>query len=100
MRWPARVLCALAIAGCAHAPMTSPDFAPPLDRELASIVEDAQCPLASLSIVVASSVGGILIDAFGFWAIGIFCFVCALTSMVVVLLFVKEEPIGVEFAPL
>lgn len=56
--------------------------------------------LASLSIVVASSVGGILIDAFGFWAIGIFCFVCALTSMVVVLLFVKEEPIGVEFAPL
>ncbi len=56
--------------------------------------------LASLSIVVASSVGGILIDAFGFWAIGIFCFVCALTSMVIVLIFVKEDPIGVEFAPL
>lgn len=56
--------------------------------------------LASLSIVVASSVGGILIDAHGFWAIGIFCFVCALISMIVVLVFVKEEPIDVEFVPL
>ena len=56
--------------------------------------------LASLSIVVASSVGGILIDAYGFWAIGIFCFVCAFTSMLVVLIFVREEPIDVEFAPL
>lgn len=56
--------------------------------------------LASLSIVVASSVGGILIDAYGFWAIGLFCFVCALTSMIVVLVFVKEEPIDVEIAPL
>jgi len=56
--------------------------------------------LASLSIVVASSVGGILIDAYGFWAIGIFCFICAVISMLVVLIFVREEPIDVEFAPL
>ena len=56
--------------------------------------------LASLSIVVASLVGGILIDRYGFWAIGIFCFVCALISMIVVLVFVKEEPIDVEIAPL
>ena len=52
------------------------------------------------TFLVASSVGGILIDAYGFWAIGIFCFVCALISMIVVLVFVKEEPIDVEFVPL
>ncbi len=51
MSWPARVLCALAIASCAHRPMEpSPGFAR-LDRELASIADDAQCPLASLSVV-------------------------------------------------
>jgi CubicO group peptidase (beta-lactamase class C family) len=65
MRWPARVLCALAIAGCAHQPMApSRDFAA-LDRELAAIVDDAQCPLASLSVVAIRDGNVVYERAFG-----------------------------------
>ena len=65
MRGPARVLCALLLAGCAHGPMApSPDFAP-LDRELAAIVDDAQCPLASLSVVAVRDGNVVYERAFG-----------------------------------
>lgn len=53
----------------------------------------------SLAIVAAASLGGILIDTFGFAAIGLFCLAAAVSSAVVVVLFVREEPIDVEFAP-
>ncbi len=66
MRWPARLLCALALAGCAHTPMApSGDFAPVLDHELASIVDDAQCPLASLSVVALRDGSVVYERAFG-----------------------------------
>jgi predicted MFS family arabinose efflux permease len=52
-----------------------------------------------LAIVLAASLGGLLIDTFGFPAIGVFCFAAALSSAVIVVLFVREEPIDLEIAP-
>jgi len=51
-----------------------------------------------LAIVLAASLGGLLIDTFGFAAIGVFCFAAALSSAVIVVLFVREEPIDLEIA--
>jgi predicted MFS family arabinose efflux permease len=52
-----------------------------------------------LAIVLAASLGGVLIDSFGFRAIGIFCFVSAMSSALIVVVFVREEPIDIEIAP-
>jgi predicted MFS family arabinose efflux permease len=49
-----------------------------------------------LSIVIAASIGGLLIDTFGFAAVGIFCFVAAVASALIVVLFVREEPVDLE----
>jgi predicted MFS family arabinose efflux permease len=54
---------------------------------------------ASLAIVVGASIGGVLVDTLGFWAIGVFCMCAALLSCLVVLRFVREEPIDLEIAP-
>jgi predicted MFS family arabinose efflux permease len=54
---------------------------------------------AALSIVVGASIGGILVDGLGFWAIGVFCLGAAALSTTVVLLFVREEPMDLEVAP-
>jgi predicted MFS family arabinose efflux permease len=55
--------------------------------------------VTSLSIVAGASIGGVLIDAFGFWALGAFCFIAAILAAVVVVVFVREEPIDLEIAP-
>ena len=55
--------------------------------------------VTSASIVAGAAVGGILIDAFGFWSLGAFCFAAALGAAIVVALFVREEPIDLEIAP-
>jgi predicted MFS family arabinose efflux permease len=55
--------------------------------------------VTSLSIVVGASLGGVLIDVFGFWALGVFCCVAALLAGLVVALFVREEPIDLEIQP-
>jgi predicted MFS family arabinose efflux permease len=66
-------------------------------------VPDARGTLLALSsatvafaIVVGSSIGGFLIDTIGFGAIGVFCIGAALLSSVIVLAFVREEPIDLE----
>lgn len=51
-----------------------------------------------LAIVLAASFAGMLIDTYGFRAVGIFCFAAAMLSTVIVLLFVREEPIDLEIA--
>jgi len=55
--------------------------------------------VTSASLVAGATVGGILIDALGFWALGVFCFAAALLAALVVMLFVREEPIDLEIAP-
>jgi DHA1 family inner membrane transport protein len=52
-----------------------------------------------LAIVLAASMGGLLIDTFGFPAVGMFCFVAAVSSALIVVLFVREEPIDMEIVP-
>ena len=53
----------------------------------------------SLSIVGGAAIGGLLLDLYGFWALGIFCMCAALLSSLIVLRFVREEPIDLEMAP-
>jgi predicted MFS family arabinose efflux permease len=53
----------------------------------------------SLSIVGGAAIGGLLIDLYGFWALGVFCMGAALLSSLIVLRFVREEPIDLEMAP-
>ena len=55
--------------------------------------------VTSASIVAGAAVGGILIDAFGFWSLGAFCFAAALGAAIAVALFVREEAIDLEIAP-
>jgi len=55
--------------------------------------------VTSASIVVGAAVGGLLIDGSGFGALGAFCFVSAVLAALVVLIFVREEPIDLEMAP-
>ncbi len=52
-----------------------------------------------LAIVLAASLGGVLIDSFGFRAVGVFCFVAAVCSALIVVTFVREEPIDIEIVP-
>jgi predicted MFS family arabinose efflux permease len=51
---------------------------------------------ASLSIVAGATIGGFFVDTLGFAAIGVFCMGAALLSCVIVLAFVREEPIEVD----
>lgn len=53
----------------------------------------------SFAVVMAASIGGLLIDAFGFPAVGLLCLVAGFGSAIVVILFVREEPIDMEIAP-
>jgi DHA1 family inner membrane transport protein len=52
----------------------------------------------ALAIVAGATIGGFLIDTLGFGAVGVFCMGAALLSCVVVLAFVREEPIDLEMA--
>ncbi len=52
--------------------------------------------VTSLSIVAGASIGGIFVDTLGFAAIGVFCMVVAVLSCVIVLAFVREDPIEVD----
>ena len=54
----------------------------------------------SLAIVLGASVGGVLVDGPGFWLLGVFCFVVAVLAALIVLRFVREEPIDLEVQPL
>jgi predicted MFS family arabinose efflux permease len=54
----------------------------------------------SLAIVLGASVGGLLVDGPGFWLLGVFCFVVAVLAAVIVLRYVREEPIDLEVQPL
>jgi len=51
---------------------------------------------AALSIVAGSALGGFFIDTIGFGAIGVFCMGAALLSSVIVMAFVREEPLEVD----
>lgn len=51
---------------------------------------------ASLAIVVGAAIGGFFVDTIGFAAIGVFCMGTALLSSVIVLAFVREDPIEVD----
>jgi predicted MFS family arabinose efflux permease len=51
-----------------------------------------------LSIVIAASIGGFLIDTFGFRAVGLFCLAAAVSSALIVIFFVREEPVDMEIA--
>lgn len=55
--------------------------------------------VTSASIVAGATVGGLIIDGPGFWALGVFCFVAATLAAAVVWLLVREEPIDLEIAP-
>jgi predicted MFS family arabinose efflux permease len=56
--------------------------------------------VASVAIVVGATVGGLMIDGPGFGALGTFCFAVAAGSAVIVLRFVREEPMDLEVQPL
>ncbi|MGH2492733.1 MAG: MFS transporter, partial [Candidatus Limnocylindria bacterium] len=53
----------------------------------------------AFAIVAGSTIGGFLVDTLGFGAIGVFCLGAALLSCIIVLAFVREEPIDLEIAP-
>lgn len=55
--------------------------------------------VTSASIVAGATIGGLLIDGPGFWALGAFCFAAAVLAALVVWIFVREEPIDLEIAP-
>lgn len=52
--------------------------------------------VVSVAIVLGAFVGGVLVDGPGFPAVGLACAAVGLTSAVVVLLFVREEPVDFE----
>lgn len=56
--------------------------------------------LASMAIVVGATVGGLLVDGPGFGVLGAFALVIALLSAVIVLRFVREQPLDFEVQPL
>ena len=68
-------------------------------REARGTLLAVSASVTSASIVAGGAVGGILIDAPGFWSLGAFCFAAALGAAIVVVLFVREEPIDLEIAP-
>lgn len=47
--------------------------------------------VVSLGMVLGPAIGGILIDAFGFWAIGVFCAAIAVIAAAIVYAFVIED---------
>jgi predicted MFS family arabinose efflux permease len=49
-----------------------------------------------LSIVVGATIGGFFVDRLAFGAIGVFCMGAALLSSVIVLVFVREDPLEVD----
>jgi len=51
---------------------------------------------ASLAIVAGAAIGGVFVDTIGFAAIGVFCMVTALLSSLIVLAFVREDPMEVD----
>ena len=51
---------------------------------------------ASLSIVAGAAIGGFFVDRLGFGAIGVFCLGAALLSSVIVIAFVREDPLEVD----
>lgn len=53
----------------------------------------------SLSIVGGAAIGGLLVDLYGFGALGVFCMGAAVLSSLIVVRFVREEPIDLEMAP-
>ena len=53
--------------------------------------------VTSASMVAAAAIGGLLVDGFGFWALGVFCMCAAAAAAIVVTEFVHEEPIDLEF---
>jgi MFS transporter, DHA1 family, inner membrane transport protein len=55
--------------------------------------------VTSASIVAGATIGGLLIDGPGFWALGVFCFAAAVLAALTVWIFVREEPIDLEIAP-
>jgi predicted MFS family arabinose efflux permease len=55
--------------------------------------------VTSASMVAAAAIGGLLVDGFGFWALGVFCMCAATAAAIVVTVFVYEEPIDLEIAP-
>jgi predicted MFS family arabinose efflux permease len=55
--------------------------------------------VTSASIVAGATIGGLLIDGPGFWAMGVFCFTAAVLAALTVWIFVREEPIDLEIAP-
>jgi predicted MFS family arabinose efflux permease len=52
--------------------------------------------VVSLGMVLGPAIGGILIDAFGFWAIGMFCAAIAVISAGIVYAFVTEDTAHLE----
>jgi predicted MFS family arabinose efflux permease len=52
--------------------------------------------VVSLGIAFGASIGGLLIDVYGFWALGVFCAILGVLSTAIVVLFVTEEPIDLE----
>ncbi len=52
----------------------------------------------AFAIVAGATIGGFFVDTLGFGAIGVFCLGAALLSCVVVLAFVREEPIELGIA--
>jgi predicted MFS family arabinose efflux permease len=52
-----------------------------------------------LAIVLAAAVGGLLIDTVGFAAVGVFCFGVAIVAALILIVFVREEPMDMEISP-
>jgi len=52
----------------------------------------------AFAIVVGATLGGFFVDTLGFGAIGVFCMGAALLSCVIVLAFVREDPMDLEIA--
>ncbi len=52
--------------------------------------------VTSASMVAGATIGGVLVDGIGFWALGVFCAAAAALGAFIVLTFVTEEPIDLE----
>jgi predicted MFS family arabinose efflux permease len=49
--------------------------------------------------VAAATIGGVLIDAYGFGAVGVFCLLVGWASAAIVFAFVREELVDLETQP-
>lgn len=52
--------------------------------------------VVSVGMVAGAAIGGILVDGFGFGAVGLFCGAVAVIASVIVVAFVTEEPMDLE----